>query len=64
MTSLLRVDRLELIFEPKPWAFALERRTAVEVAADEPAVIARAHAASSRSAPYRFDSLRIPRHER
>jgi len=32
MTSLLRVDRLELIFEPKPWAFALERRT--EIAAN------------------------------
>ncbi len=32
MTSLLRADRLELTFEPKPWAFALERRT--EIAAN------------------------------
>jgi 8-oxo-dGTP pyrophosphatase MutT (NUDIX family) len=32
MTSLFRADRLELTFEPKPWAFALERRT--EIAAN------------------------------
>lgn len=28
--TILRADRLELVFEPKPWAFAIERRAEIE----------------------------------
>jgi hypothetical protein len=28
--SVFRVDRVELSFKPKPWAFAIERRAAID----------------------------------